>query len=165
MRSFQCQESCNSTLSALIGTKMYHDCVSFGSWWDCESMLSSESGSVTAGSIKKVNGLTNGEMCKWVSSNITVLHFLPSPSLCVSLRQRVALWDNLPSCSLFHSEPPEMLRHRHQPSGSKQEDNTKNEKLRKFNELYSVQLFNIWLDFCEFSQTDRFNVVKFKSKE
>ena len=24
----------------------------------------SESGSVTAGSIKKVNGLTNGEMCK-----------------------------------------------------------------------------------------------------
>ena len=54
---------------------------------------------------------------------------------------------------------------RHQPSGSKQEDNTKNEKLRKFNELYSVQLFNIWLDSCEFSQTDRFNVVKFKSKE
>ena len=100
------------------------------------SCLPSESGSVTAGSIKKVNGLTNGEMCKWVSSNITVLHFLPSPSPCVSLRQRVALWDNLPSCSLFHSEPPEMLRH--QPSGSKQEENAKNEKLRKFNELYNA---------------------------
>ena len=32
---------------------------------------------------------------------------------------------------------------RHQPSGSKQEDNTKNEKLRKFNELSNCLTFGL----------------------
>ena len=161
MRIFRCKESLNTTPSARIVVTciMIVYRLDLGESILC-CLLRAESPGVTAGSIKKVNGLTNGEMCKWVPSNITVFHFLPSLSPCVSLRQRVALWDNLPSCSLFHSEPPEMLWH--QPSGSKHEEDSKHEKLQTqtLNELYISQLHS-WKLF----PTDRFNVVKFKSKE
>ena len=105
-------------------------------------LLRAESGSVTAGSIKKVNGLTNGEMCKWVSSNITVLHFLPSP-LPVFHSNKGLLSGII--CLPVHYFTRSLLKcyGTNHLALNKKIHNTKNEKLRKFNELYNCLTFGL----------------------